>query len=120
MQSVDDDFEEDEASNVDLSFLTPDEAVQLLITLGCVKDLKQRIALLGLEGVIDGEALSEFDDFDTLQELEQDASAIRRSKLKAVFGRLQICQYEGVPRPLLKEVRAKLVEVSCHIGAFVN
>ncbi|RYG66227.1 hypothetical protein EON64_10220 [archaeon] len=92
--------------------MTSEEAVQLLITLGCVPDLKQRIGLLGLTGVVDGEALSEFDDFDTLQELEQDVSPVRRSKLKTVFKRLQICQLEGVSQVLLKDVRAKLIEVS--------
>eukprot|EP01031_Cornospumella_fuschlensis_P035820 gene35820-43447_t len=109
--------EEESDYSVPLSVLTPDEAVQLLVVLGCVPELKDRIEALELTGVVDGEFLEAIDGFDTLQELEQDTSAVRRAKLKVVLKRLQILQMEGIPRPMLEDIRAMIAEAEAESRA---
>ncbi|RYG66763.1 hypothetical protein EON64_09015 [archaeon] len=66
------------ASSLALSTLSQDEAIQLLIYLGCAPDLRQRI---GSSTIVDGEGLCEYDDVGILQELEQDKTKVRAAKL---------------------------------------
>ncbi|RYY81163.1 hypothetical protein EON63_16005 [archaeon] len=57
----------DETASFALYTLSKDEAIQLLIYLGCAPDLRQRI---GSSTIVDGEGLCEYDDVEILQELE--------------------------------------------------
>eukprot|EP01031_Cornospumella_fuschlensis_P038995 gene38995-47435_t len=94
-------------STYPLSALSHDEAVQLLIHLGCVSDLRQRTSSIG---DVDGEALSEFDDVTILQELEQDRSVVRTTKLKAVLKKLQALQRYGVAPQVLSTIRDQIAD----------
>lgn len=93
---------------VPLSSLTHDEAVQLLIYLGCASDLRQR---LGSTVVVNGEGLCEYDDVEFLQELEQDKSKLRSANLKTVLKKLQVIQVDGVSPQVLAMLRAQMSEV---------
>eukprot|EP01031_Cornospumella_fuschlensis_P024326 gene24326-29406_t len=96
------------SSSVPLKCLSHDEALQLLMYLGCAADLRQRLG--SQVGDVDGEVLCEYDDIEFLQELEQDRSKLRSARLKAVLKKLHQMQQEGVPQEVLAGLRDRIVQ----------
>jgi WD40 repeat protein len=89
-----------------LTELSPDEAAQLLIVLGCREDLFARVSTLAVK--LDGRYLSNINGVDILQDLENDTSALRRPILTLVLQQLVTMQKEGVPHELLQVIRDAL------------
>eukprot|EP01031_Cornospumella_fuschlensis_P024927 gene24927-30115_t len=94
--------------------LSRDEALQLLVHLGCAANLRQRLGSHGDD--VDGVVLCEYDDVEFLQELEQDRSKLRSARLKAVLKQLQQMQQEGVPQQVLVELREQIAQQSIVVG----
>lgn len=94
------------ASTYPLCELSQDEAIQLLVHLGCRPNVKY-ISNSGAE--VNGEVLCEYDDLvGYLQELEQNWEKLRAVNLVIVVKKLQAIQKEGVSEQLLKDIRTKV------------
>eukprot|EP01031_Cornospumella_fuschlensis_P029265 gene29265-35330_t len=97
---------------VPLSALTTSESVQLLIQLGCVADLKNRLLTRSSPVTVDGGMLYTMQSVDALQELEQDSSVERRVALVEVLENLQRHQRDGISLSLLGELRASFADAT--------
>lgn len=79
---------------VSLTTLNGEEAVRLLVSLGCAADLRQRVD--AMMEMIDGSFLMEIDDIDVFYELEQTLkTAIRTTHYRKVLKKLQALQQAG-------------------------
>ena len=89
--------------SVSLSSLNSEDAVKLLIWLGCCRDLAHRIE--SQTEVIDGEYLVNIDSVDTLQALESNDSATRKPKLNSILKKLKDLSNGKLSRGVLDIIR---------------
>eukprot|EP01033_Poteriospumella_lacustris_P016510 gene16510-11807_t len=83
---------------VSLTTLSSEEAVRLLVSLGCASDLRQRVD--AMMEMIDGSFLMEIGDIDVFYELEQTLkTAIRTTHYRKVLKKLQALQQAGGVSP---------------------
>lgn len=91
---------------VSLTTLSSEEAVRLLVSIGCATDLRQRVDAMMME-MLDGSFLMEIDDFEIFYELEQTPKTIfRTTHYRKVLKKLQALQRAGgVSRAVFQALR---------------
>ncbi len=95
--------EEATSGRISVITLNSDEAVKLLIYLGCCTDLGTKVSLA--EITINGEALTNIDSVEILQTLERDDTPIRKPILEVVLKKLKEMIKNGLKQDVLNKIR---------------
>ena len=95
---------------IPVTSLSCPQAIQLLIYCGCCADLRDRLIKQDLADTINGEYVSDIDDIEVLQDLEENTTPKRKPMLKAILRKLQGLIESGLSQDVIDQFDQQIIQ----------